>query len=173
MVRLMIFAIFILLITIIILSIRIDVFLKSVNDTLKLYIKIGRLSITIPHHRLISDVIKKEKSKSSTERKEDIKSALRSKGLILNIFSHSSLDRLYIRKITKTSIYNTPLLNTMIVIFITRIRTFVHQRFKAVNNDYLVFEENSDYENVDYYIQAHTDLISILYACVRTYIIKR
>lgn len=173
MVRLMISAIFILLSIILILSIRIDVFLKSVDDTIKLYLKVGMLSVVIPHQRLIFDLIEKEKQKPSKKRIEDINNVLKSKGLILNIFSHSSLDRLYVRKISTTSVYNTPIINAILVISISRIRAFAHNSFKAVDNDFLVFNYDNDYENVDYYIQAHTDVISIVYACISTYIFKR
>ena len=169
----MIFAIFILLIIIFILAIRIDIFLKSVDDTIKLYLKVGAIYLSIPHHRLISDLIIKEKNKSRTQRKEDIEKIAKSKNLILNIFSHSSLDRLYIKRITKNSIYKKPILNTLFIILVMQVKGFVHKSFKSVRNDYLVFINDNDYENIDYYVQAHTDIISFIYAWMKTYIEKR
>ena len=164
----MIIAILILFLVIIILSIKINLHIVSVNDTYKIYMNISKLSFLIPHQKMFAKVIREEKKKTIKDKKEDLFKALESKNLIYNIFSHSILERLYIKKFIEENKNKTPLEVASYYIFSSQILSFVKRRFKLVKNESLQLETTNNYENVDYYLHAKTDVISIIWACVVT-----
>ena len=59
----MIIAILILFLLIIILSIKINLHIVSVNDTYKIYMKISKFDVLIPHQKIFAKVIEKQKNK--------------------------------------------------------------------------------------------------------------
>lgn len=164
----MIIAILILFLVIIILSIRINLHIVSVNDTYKIYMKISKFVILIPHQRLFAKVIEKEKNKSLKDKKEDLFKALESKTLIYNIFSHSILERIYIKKIIDKRRNDKPFDVASYYILSSQILSFVYRHFKFINNESLLLDDTNSYENVDYYLHARTDIVSLLWAYVVT-----
>ena len=161
-------AILIILLVIIILSININLHIVSVNDTYKIYMKISRFEVMIPHRKIFAKVIEKEKNKKVKDKVEDLFKALDSKNLIYNIFSHSVLERIYIKKLIDKKKDNMPLNVASYYILSSQILSFFKRQFKLVYNNSLLLDDTSTYENVDYYLHARTDLISILWAYVVT-----
>ena len=164
----MIIAILILFLVIIILSIRINLHIVSVNDTYKIYMNISKVSILIPHQKIFAKVIDKEKKKKFKDKKEDLFKALESKKLIYNIFSHSVLERIYVKRLIDKKKNEMPLNVASYYILSSQILSFVKRRFKLVNNDSILLDDTKNYENVDYYLHAKTDVISIIWAFVVT-----
>lgn len=169
----MILAVLILLTIIILLSIRINLHIVSVNDTYKIYMKISKYEVLIPHQKLFAKVIDKEKNKSLKNKSEDLFKALESKNLIYNIFSHSVLERIYIKKIIDRKADNMPLNVASYYILTSQVLSFAHRHFKLVYNDSLVLDETKNYENVDYYLHAYTDIICLVWAFVVTIFRRR
>ena len=96
MVRRMYLTIFILFMIIIIMSTVINVNIKSVDDTLKIDVRIGFIRFVIPHQRLIGKLIKDVKNKPNTEISQDLKNFFDNRKFINRIFKHSSLEKFYI-----------------------------------------------------------------------------
>lgn len=168
----MILAVLILLTIIILLSIKINLHIVSVNDTYKIYVKISKFEVMIPHHKIFAKVIEKEKNKGFEKKREDLYKVLESKSLIYNIFSHSVLERIYIKKNIDKKSDNMPLNVASYYILSSQVLSFAHRHFKLVYNDSLLLDKTNDYENVDYYLHAHTDLISLIWAYVVTILKK-
>jgi hypothetical protein len=133
---------------------------------------IGKIEVKIPHQKIFAKMIEKEKNKSIKHKKEDLFKALESKSLIYNIFSHSVLERIYIKKLIDKNKDNMPLNVASYYILSSQVLSFAHRHFKLVYNDSLLLDKTNDYENVDYYLHAHTDLISLIWAYVVTILKK-
>lgn len=163
-------AILIFSLIIIILSSNFNIYFKSVNDTYKVYIKIGIFYFLIPHHRIIKSIKEKELSKSFNEQIEDIIMAFSKRKLILHIFSHSTIEHLYIAKFS-----NNPYLKAyscgLYYIIANNIRGLLHNYFRYVNEDILILKNDVCYENVDYYFHAYISIIGLISAGIK-YIIK-
>ena len=168
----MILAVLILLTIIVLLSIRINLHIVSVKDTYKIYMNIGKIEVKIPHQKIFAKMIEKEKNKSIKHKKEDLFKALESKSLIYNIFSHSVLERIYIKKLIDKNKDNMPLNVASFYILSSQVLSFAHRHFKLVKNDSLLLDKTKNYENVDYYLHAQSDVIGLIWALVVT-IFKR
>lgn len=166
-------AILIFLLLIFIFSIKVNLHIVNVKDTYKIYMKISKFNLLIPHQKVFAKVIEKEKNKDIKKKKEDLHKVLNSKNLIYNIFSHSILDRIYIKKFTEKKYNKEPINVASYYIFSSQIIAFFHNHFKLVINDAIIIEDNSNYENVDYYLHAHTDVISLFWAYVVTILNRR
>lgn len=153
-------AILIVLIIIIILSLNINIYFKSFRDTYKIYIKLGTIFILIPHHKIIKSIIEKEKGKSKTKKINDVLNSLKLKKLILIIFSHSTLEHLYIAKFSK-NIYYKNYSNVIYCIIASNIRGLSHSYFRYINKTNLLLNDDKSYENIDYYIQIKTNIINL------------
>ena len=73
MVRRMYLTIFILFMIIIIMSTTIVFNIKSVDDTIKIDVRIGFIRFVVPHQKLIGDLINKAKKESNIELSQDLK----------------------------------------------------------------------------------------------------
>lgn len=153
----MLLAILIFLIVILILSTNIHIYLLSQNDTIKIYVKIWRISFNIPYQKII---LKRNK----TKRKEK---GQKHKKLILNILSRSTIDHIYIAKYTNEKIFTNPISNGLYLLIISIIFGLLHCRSRHVYNKDLRLQYASSYENVDYYLDAHIDIISIIWASIK------
>lgn len=105
----MMLAIFLFLISILFLSSNIRIHIKSMNDTMKIYMKIGIFYVLIPHHKIFSKIFTNKKMDLTTVKKDMVKG----KKLTLNIFSHSILDYIYIAKFSKRNLSKHPIENGM------------------------------------------------------------
>ena len=76
MVRRMYLTIFILFMIILIMSTSINVNIKSVNDNIKIDVRIGFIRFVIPHQRLIRKMINDSKDKTNKELSKDLKNFL-------------------------------------------------------------------------------------------------
>ena len=119
------------------------------------------------YQKIFAGVIEKEQKKKLKDKKEDLIKALNSKNLIYNIFSHSVLERIYIKKLIDKDKNKIPLNVASYYIFSSQIFSFVKSKFKLVNNNSLLLDTTT-YENVDYYLHAKTDVISLVWAFVVT-----
>jgi hypothetical protein len=133
---------------------------------------IGKIEVKIPHQKIFAKMIEKEKNKSIKHKKEDLFKALESKSLIYNIFSHSVLERIYIKKLIDKNKDNMPLNVASFYILSSQVLSFAHRHFKLVKNDSLLLDKTKNYENVDYYLHAQSDVIGLIWALVVT-IFKR
>lgn len=165
---LMMLAIFIFLISIVFLASNMHIFIRSKEDTIKAYIRIGIFYAKIPHHKLLSKLIF-----SKTDSIIDIKDSFtRFKSLTLNIFSHSVINRIYIAKFSKDKIINHTIENAMYFIFANQFRGFLQNRFRYVDNDNIKLEYDESYENIDYFLDAHISVFNLIVASIKT-IFKR
>ncbi len=164
----MMLAIFIFLISIIVLASNIHIYIKSMNDTLKIYLKIGLFYVVIPHHKLISKLIFEKNNRLETM-KNDFK---KGKRLTLNIFSHSIIDHIYIAKFSRTQLADNPIGNGMYMILSNQFRGLLQSRFRLVDTKNIRLEYDKYYENVDYYVDAHISVLNLIWASIQT-IIKR
>lgn len=164
----MMLAIFIFLILILLLSSNVHVHIKSVNDTVKAYLKIGVFYVLIPHHKILSGIL----INRDTDLRKIKNDFAKAKKLTLNIFSHSILDHMYIAKFSKTSLLESPIGNGLFLILMHQFRGLLQSRFRFVDTNNIKLEYDPCYENVDYSIRAHISILNILCALVKT-IFKR
>lgn len=163
----MLLAIFIFIILILILQANIRIHIKSINDTLKLYFKIGILNIRVPHHNILRDLLS---NMNSFPKRDKINKA---RGLTINILSHSVLDYIYIAKFSKEELYNNPISNGLYLIVSNQIRGLLQSLFRIVdyNNVRLIYDNR--YENIDYYLEAHISVINLICALASNIFKKR
>lgn len=153
----MLLAILIFLLLILILSLNIHINLLSRNDTIKLYVKIAKLSFNVPYQKLLNN----EGSGNSIIK-------IKHKKLILNILSRSTIDHIYIAKYTNKDIRVSPLVNAMFLLFSNLLVSILHCRSRHVNTKDLRLEYAASYENIDYYFAAHLDIISLIWAAIKS-----
>lgn len=164
----MMLAIFIFLILILLLSSNVHLHIKSMNDTVKAYLKIGVFYVLIPHHKILTDIL--------VNRDTDIKKLkndfAHAKKLTLNIFSHSILDHMYIAKFSKNNLLESPIGNGLFLILMHQFRGLLQSRFRFVDTSNIRLAYDPSYENVDYSISAHISIMNLMCALVKT-IFKR
>ena len=74
--------------------------IKSVDDVLKIDVRIGFIRFVVPHHRLIRNMIDDSKIKSNKELTKDLKNFFaNSRKYAKNIFKHSRVEKFYIAKL--------------------------------------------------------------------------
>ena len=162
MVRRMYLTIFILFMIIIIMSTVINVNIKSVDDTLKIDVRIGFIRFVIPHQRLIGKLIKDVKNKPNTEISQDLKNFFDNRKFINRIFKHSSLEKFYIGKFSKEDLYLNPFVNGLYLITLNQFKSYLYNNFKLVNSSEIKLIKDDTYKNIDYFIRIKTDFISLL-----------
>lgn len=157
----MLLAIFIFIIIIILLSANVRIHIKSINDTIKLYFKIGILNIRVPHQKILRNLL------SNMKFLPQMNKISKAKGLTINILSHSVLDYIYIAKFSKEELYNNPISNGLYLIFSNQIKGLLQSLFRIVdyNNIKLIYDHT--YENIDYYLEAHLSIINLMCALVK------
>lgn len=161
-------AIFIFLISIVLLSTNIHLYIRSKNDTIKVYIRIGMFYVYIPHHKIFSKLIFSKKDSII-----DIKDSLMHfKSLTLNILSHSCINRIYLAKYTKEDIYLNPIENAMYYIFAFQFRGLLNNYFKYINNNNVVLKYDKSYENIDYYFDGYCSIFDLIYSSIENIIKK-
>ena len=164
----MMLAIFIFLVSIVLLSSNIHFYFKSKNDVVKTYIKIGMFYVIIPHHKMFSKLVF-----SNNEFIVNMKNSFKLfKSLTFNIFSHSIIDRIYIAKFSKNKILESPIENVLYLIFANQLRGLLHSSFRYIDNDNIKLEYDEGYENIDYYLDAHISIFNLILASIKT-IFKR
>ena len=164
----MVLAIFIFLISILVLASNIHIYVKSMNDTLKVYVKIAMFYVLIPHHKIFSKLFTNKNVNLNTIKKDLISG----KRLTLNIFSHSVINHIYIAKFSNSYLYNEPISNGLYLIVANQIRGLLQSRFKIVNVDDIRLNYEKRYENIDYYVDAYISMIDLIWALVKT-VLKR
>ena len=162
MVRIMYLTIFILFMIIIIMSTVINVNIKSVDDTLKIDVRIGFIRFVVPHQRLIGKLIKDVKNKPNTEISQDLKNFFDNRKFINRIFKHSSLEKFYIAKFSKEDLYLNPFVNGLYLITLNQFKSYLYNNFKLVNSSEIKLIKDDTYKNIDYFIRIKTDFISLL-----------
>ncbi|MGM9970140.1 MAG: hypothetical protein ACI35S_07070 [Anaeroplasma sp.] len=156
----MLLSIFIFCIIVLILSVNIHLYLVSEMDTIKIIIKIGVFEILIPHQRLLSKLLK-----NKNKYFKSLKSS-KHKTFIFKILSHSIIDYAYIAKYSKKPIYSIPIENGIYLSMIGFLIGVLHCQTKNVIKTDLRLKHISSYENVDYYFDAHMDVISFMWASI-------
>ncbi|MBE6136955.1 MAG: hypothetical protein E7176_00980 [Erysipelotrichaceae bacterium] len=164
----MMLAIFVFLISIVLLSSNIHLYIRSKEDTIKVYIRIGMFYATIPHHKMFRYLIF-SKNDSIIDIRDSI---MRIKSLTLNIFSHSIINRIYIAKFSKDSLLKHPIENALYLIFANQFTGMLQGYFKYVDINNIKLEYDKSYENIDYYFDGHISVYNLIYSSVKT-IIKR
>lgn len=164
----MMLAIFLFLVSILVLASNIHIYIKSMDDTIKAYVKIGIFYVLIPHHKIVSKLIL-NKNANIENIKKDFQ---RSKRLTLNIFSHSIIDYMYIAKFSKQRLTDNPIANGMYIILSNQLRGLLQSQFRFVDMNNIRLQYNQYYENIDYYLDAHISVINLIWASIQT-IIKR
>lgn len=160
----MMLAIFIFLISVLFLSSNIHVYIKSVNDTIKVYVRIGIFYVLIPHHKMISKLIFHKKT-DMRKLKNDL---VHGKRFTLNIVSHSIINHLYIAKFSKQSLSENPIENGMYIIVTNQLRGLLHRYFRFVDTNHIKLQYDAYYENIDYYLDAHISVINLIWASIQT-----
>ena len=169
MVRIMYLTIFILFMIIIIMSTTIVINLKSVDDVLKIDVRIGFIRFVVPHQRLIGDLINKAKKESNLELSQDLKNFFNSRKYIKKIINHSRLERFYIAKFSKEDLYLNPFVSAIYLITLGQIKSYLYNNFKLVDSCKIKLIKDDDYKNIDYFICMKTDFISLLTALMKGY----
>lgn len=167
MVRIMYLTIFILFMIIIIMSTTIVVNIKSVDDTVKIDVRIGFIRFVVPHQRLIGDLINKAKKESNIELGQDLKNFFDNRKYIKKIINHSSLINFYIAKFSKEDFYLNPFANAIYLISLGQIKSYLYNNFKLVDSCKIKLIKDDDYKNIDYFICIKTDFISLLTALMK------
>ena len=150
----MMLAIFIFLLIIVVLDLNVYIYVKSVNDNLKVYFSVGGYYHLIPYKKIFS----KEKLNN-----KDIK---KGNSLALSILSHSVIDHIYIAKFSVNDLTLNPIGNSLYLIIANQIRGLLQSRCKYINNNKLRLEYDLSYENIDYYFEAHSSIICIMWALI-------
>ena len=152
---------FLMTLLILLLSINVHIYFKSAGDTWKVVTKIAFFHIRIPHQRLIEKMLAKEKTKTYQEKKEDFKKTI-SSNIWNELAKHSSLERLYIAKFSRSDLYCHPLSNAAYLIVSNQIRGYVSAKFRRVAFSNIELRKDPSYENIDYYIAIKTDVINLI-----------
>lgn len=160
----MLIAILISLLVIYIASLEIKLNIKSKEDTLKIDMKIGFVSFLVPHQKIINKI----REKSIYEKKEEFVKFINKRDLIGNICKHSSLIRLYVARFSSEELYVNPFSNGIYHIVINRIKGLASIYFKRIDQGTVELIYNPEYENIDYYIEVKTDVISMIKAFIDT-----
>lgn len=150
----------------IILSSNINIYFKSINDTYKIYLKLGLFYFHIPHHRIIKYFKEHELNKKPSEQIKDARMAISKRNLILIILSRSTLNHLYIAKFS-SDVYLKAISSTLYYIIANNIRGLSHYYFKHVNKDALILKNDMCYENIDYYFHAYIHVYSLIFAGIK------
>lgn len=161
-------AILIFILLILIAASEIQIHIKSVEDTIKVDAKIGIFSFLVPHQKIITKMIEKEKSKTRKEQTDDFFSAIGKRGLLLEVCKHSTLSQLYMARFTKEQLHQNPMMNGIYWILSGQVKGFAVNHFKLVEESSIQLVYDHRYENVDYYIGLRTDVISLLTAIIKS-----
>lgn len=164
----MIIAILIFFVIILILSIRIELNIKSADDTLKMNARIAFFSFVIPHQRLITKAIQKEKEKTLGEQRKDFFKMLQQRGLLLELFKHSSLNELYLARFSQQQLYDNPIANGLYLATSASIKSFASRHFKQIESSKIQLVYKPNYENIDYFISFKTDVIGVLITLIKS-----
>lgn len=156
----MMLAIFIFLLIVLVLDLNIYVYVSCFKDSIKVYYSIGNYFHLLPLRKIISN------------KNFNNKNLKKNKRLILNIISHSIIDRVYFAKFSIKKLFMDPITNTSFFIFGNQLRGLLLRHSKLVNNSDIRLQHDKYYENLDYYIEAHINIISIIWASIKT-ILKR
>ena len=148
-------------------STSVNVNIKSVNDNLKIDVRIGFIRFVVPHQRLIGDLINKAKKESNLELSQDLKNFFNSRKYIKKIINHSRLERFYIAKFSKEDLYLNPILNGLYLISLSQFKSFLYNNFKLVDDSEIRLIKDELYANIDYFICLKTDFISLLTAFLK------
>ena len=140
----------------------INVNIKSVDDTLKIDVRIGFIRFVVPHQRLIGKLIKDVKNKPNTEISRDLKNFFDNRKFINGIFKHSSLEKFYVAKFSKEDLYLNPFVNGLYLITLNQFKSYLYNNFKLVNSSEIKLIKDDTYKNIDYFIRIKTDFISLL-----------
>lgn len=151
-------AIFLFFSSVLLFSTNIHICILSRNDVLKCFIRIGRFYFLIPHHKLIYNLLHTNINFKKIKKRQKITLAITK-----SIFSHSIIDELFIAKAyNKNNIFE----NTLFYIISGIIIGLSHQSFRIVENDNIRLKQNPYYENIDYKIEVHSDVIKLLCALI-------
>ena len=161
----MLLAIFIFLVLFMLLSVNLNISLKSMNDTIKIYGRLGIISFVIPHQKIIMSLSGENKLVNFLKNKGP---KVNGKSLALNILSHSVIDRIYIAKFSNEEIYSNPISNGLYIIAASTIRGLLHSRTKLVYDENIGLIYDKHYENIDYLFEAHISIINIIWASIVT-----
>ena len=168
MVRKMYLTIFILFMVILIMSTSVNVNIKSVNDNLKIDVRIGFIRFVVPHQRLIRKMINDSKNKTNKEISTDLKNFfVYSRKYTKNIFKHSRLEKFYVAKYSKEDLYLNPILNGLYLISLSQFKSFLYNNFKLVDDSEIRLIKDERYDNIDYFLCLKTDFISLLTALLK------
>lgn len=160
----MILAILIFCIVILLLSVNVHFYIVSENDTIKIVIKVGVFKFLVPHQRILDKI----QRLSKTDKYYKKWTGKKNKYLILNIFSHSKINHIYIAKYSKLPIDMIPISNGLYYIFTGLLFGILHCRVRQVDIKDLRLQYVKNYENVDYYIDTHTDVISLIWVSIKS-----
>ena len=83
------------------LSFNVRISIKSANDTIKIFGKVGFVDFFIPVQRIID----KQRTKSSDDQRKDLLKMLKKRKIIYYLCKHSSLDVLYFARFTKEELF--------------------------------------------------------------------
>ena len=159
--------IFILFMIIIIMSTTIVFNIKSVDDTIKIDVRIGFIRFVVPHQKLIGDLINKAKKESNIELSQDLKNFFKSRKYIKKIINNSRLENFYIAKFSKEDLYLNPFVNAIYLITLGQIKSYLYNNFKLVDSCKIKLIKDENYKNIDYFICMKTDFISLLTALMK------
>ena len=161
-------AIFILFIIILIMSIPINVNIKSADDCIKIDASIGFIRFVVPHQKLIKKLIKDNENKTNQEITKDLKNFFgMTKKYSKRLLRHSVLTRFYIAKFSKEDLYLNPFVNAIYLISLGQIKSYLYNNFKLVDSCKIKLIKDDDYKNIDYFICMKTDFISLLTALMK------
>lgn len=155
-------AIFIFILLIWILAADIELNVKSANDTIKIDAKLGLIRFVIPHRKLITKALDKERQKNIKEQRNDFKNLIENRHYFNRLLKHSSLSMFYMARFTKEELYLNPIQNGVYLIVSNQIKAYFKNHFKRVDEDNIQLVYDQKYQNIDYFICLKTDLISIL-----------
>ena len=149
------------------LSFNVRISIKSANDTIKIFGKVGFVDFFIPVQRIID----KQRTKSSDDQRKDLLKMLKKRKIIYYLCKHSSLDVLYFARFTKEELFVNPFSNGMYYILLNQIKGYVSGIFKIINEDTINLIYNNNYENIDYYVEIKTDVIGVIVSFIE-FIVK-
>ena len=149
-------------------STTVNINIKSVNDNLKIDVRIGFIRFVVPHQRLIRKMIDDAKNKPNTEITKDLKNFFgNTRKYAKNLFKHSRLEKFYIAKFSKEDLYLNPILNGLYIISLNQFKSFLYNNFKLVDDSEILLIKDELYNNVDYFICLKTDFIGLLTALLK------
>ncbi|MBQ3253876.1 MAG: hypothetical protein IJA65_04895 [Acholeplasmatales bacterium] len=133
----------------------------SEKDTIKSYLKIGMLRFLVPHQRILAKL-----QSASLSNKGWRESKIRI--FILNIFSHSIIDHIYIAKYSKNPLNSIPISSGIYLTIAGILFGILNCRTRHIIRKDLRLKYVSSYENVDYYLDARMDVITFIWVSIKS-----